>query len=401
MTPGIIEGELSSPTVFKDEGKLSPEYVPERLPHREGELRRLAQTFRVLVESPGSMAPKLVVKGPLGTGKTALTKRFGIELEAYALKKGVPVRFAHLNCREEGSFFSLIKTLLRKYLEEEVPERGYSAEELLENFIQTLKRKKLYMLLALDEVEVLIWREGSDPLFNLTRLWESLTDEPRRLSLILVFREPECEEALARLDPSTRSTLGYNVLRLERYSPEELREILEYRVEEAFKENAVPPETIELAADFAGEYGDARLAIELMWLAGKQADVERSARVLPEHVRAAQLHVNPALRGEHLKTLSLHEKLLLIAAARLLQASETAYISFGELEREYQAACEEYGEKPRRHTQLWKYVKNMASLGLLNAKTSGKGLRGRTTLIGLPAPSTLLREKLEASLAEA
>lgn len=395
----IIERELSTPTVFRDEGKLSPEYVPPRLPHREGELQRLTQTFRVMVEAPGSMAPRLMVKGPLGTGKTALTKRFGADLEAYASRKGVSLRFAHVNCREEGSFYSALKTLIKKYLKEEVPERGYSAEELLEMFVETLEKRRLHMLLAMDEVEVLVRKEGSDPLFNLTRLWERIYPErPKRLALIFVFREPECEEALALLDSSTRSTLGYNTLRLGKYTSFQLKEILQYRVEEAFKEDAVLPEALELAADLAGERGDARFAIELIWLAGKQADAERSSKVLPEHVRAAQLHVNPTIREEHLKALALHEKLLILAAARLLQSSDSAYISFGELEREYQASCEEYREKPRRHTQLWKYVKTLSSSGLVNTKTSGRGFRGRTTLIGLPAPSNLVRRQIESLL---
>ncbi|RLI34812.1 cell division control protein Cdc6, partial [Candidatus Bathyarchaeota archaeon] len=54
----LVERELSAFTVFKDEYKLSPEYVPPKLPHREEELRHLAHFFRVLVDSPGQMAPK-------------------------------------------------------------------------------------------------------------------------------------------------------------------------------------------------------------------------------------------------------------------------------------------------------------------------------------------------------
>ncbi|RLI26429.1 MAG: cell division control protein Cdc6, partial [Candidatus Hecatellales archaeon] len=48
---------------------------------------------------------------------------------------------------------------------------------------------------------------------------------------------------------------------------------------------------------------------------------------------------------------------------------------------------------------LWKYVKSLSIGGLVNTKFSGRGLRGRTTLIGLPAPASLIRSYLEEVLA--
>ncbi len=395
-----MDRAFKGPTVFKDESKLSVEYVPPRLPHRDRELQTLIQTFKAVVESPGSIAPKALIRGPLGTGKTALAKRFGMDFEAYASGKGVNLKFIHVNCREEGSFYSILRKIATSHFGMKIPGRGYSAEELLSMLSETLDSQNVFLLLALDEVEILIRREGSDPLFNLTRIGEARPPEaPRRIALITIFREPEADEALRLLDRSTLSTLGHNIIRLSKYTSSQLREILEYRVEEAFKEDTVLPETIELVADIAGEYGDARLAIELIWLAGKHADLEQSNKVLPEHVRAAQVKITPTIRRETIDYLSLHEKILLLSLARTLEACESAYVPFGEVEREYQAACEEFGETPRKHTQLWKYVKSMSLSGIIQAKSSGKGFKGKTTLLGLPAPTRMLREELEKILA--
>ncbi|RLI00337.1 cell division control protein Cdc6, partial [Candidatus Bathyarchaeota archaeon] len=50
-------------TVFKDEGKLSLDYVPPHLPHREKELKILATTFKPLISSPGKILPRVIIRG--------------------------------------------------------------------------------------------------------------------------------------------------------------------------------------------------------------------------------------------------------------------------------------------------------------------------------------------------
>ncbi|WP_309492035.1 ORC1-type DNA replication protein [Candidatus Hecatella orcuttiae] len=395
----FVEKELSAPSVFKDESKLSPDYVPPSLLHREEELRILARTFRSLAEAPGEASYRLILRGPIGSGKTALAKRFGSDFEAYVRKKKINFKYVHVNCREEGSFYGVLKNIIRRNFERGFPSRGYSSQELLSIFIEILDKNNLHVLLALDELEALIRKEGGDPLFSLTRLYEGRPPgSPQRLSLICIFREPECEEAFKLLDASTLSTLGHNTVKLEGYTSGQLKEILEYRVHEAFQENAVEPEALELAADLAGETGDARFAIELLWLGGKFADTARSPRLLPEHIRAAQMNIHPSLRREDLKLLSLHEKLLLLAVARALRLSQTAYLPIGDVEKEYSAVCEEYREKPRAHTQTWKYVKTLGMSGMMSTKISGKGQRGKTTLLGLYVSSERLEEELRRML---
>ena len=42
----IVQDALSKPTIFEDEGPLNLEWLPPRLPHRENQLRFLAELFR-------------------------------------------------------------------------------------------------------------------------------------------------------------------------------------------------------------------------------------------------------------------------------------------------------------------------------------------------------------------
>jgi cell division control protein 6 len=105
------------------------------------------------------------------------------------------------------------------------------------------------------------------------------------------------------------------------------------------------------------------------------------------------------MRTDYIAALSIHEKLLLLALSRLLIERDTAYVSMGEVERGYQAACDEFNEEPRQHTQLWKYVRVLSSIGVVSAQKSGEGMRGRTTLLGFAqVPASTMQESLEAAL---
>jgi len=69
----IVKEVLSKPTVFRDEGPLSLEYVPSRLPHREDKLSFLVQLFRFAIEKPGSMSQRVLITGDVGTGNAVLS----------------------------------------------------------------------------------------------------------------------------------------------------------------------------------------------------------------------------------------------------------------------------------------------------------------------------------------
>jgi len=392
----IVKEILSRPTVFLNEGPLSLEYVPSRLPHREDKLGFLIQLFRFALEKPGSMSQRVLITGDVGTGKTVLCQRFGLDIAKAAKNRKVNLHYVHVNCREnKGSLFLIMKRALEK-LSPEFPKRGFAPEELLQVLMDILDDQNAHLILALDELESLIQTEGSTPIYTLTRIQEERPGAPMRLSLVCILREPAY---LDKLDPSTIGTLQRNFVRLEKYSANQLEAIISDRVELAFKEGAVPEATVAFLADVAGSSGDARYAIELLWRAGKYADSESSRTVSVEYVRKAIASVYPAMRTDYIAALSIHEKLLLLALSRLLIERDAAYVSMGEVEREYQAACDEFNEEPRQHTQVWKYARALSSIGVISAQKSGEGMRGRTTLLGLAqVPASTMQESLEAAL---
>jgi len=369
-------------SVFKDETKLDITYIPNRLPHRDRELRLLMEFFSFILQFPAKMAQRVIIFGDVGTGKTVLSQRFGVDITHEANKLGINLRYVHVNCREyRGSLFLILYHIVSVF-HPTFPRRGYSAEELLRILLQILDEENAYVILALDEFESLVERENSEAVYKLTRLQEIRQDKPQRLSLICILRDLK---AIERLDASTRSTLQSNIISLMKYSKQQLIDILNDRVSLAFKSLTVPEDTISLTAEIAfSEGGNARFGIELLWRAGKYADAEDLDVVTPEFVRKAVSSIIPTMRKSDLASLRFHEKLFLLGIARIFKEGQKAYISLTDAEQAYAVVCEEFNMKPHSHTQLWKYLQTLSHVGIVETEVSAAGNRGRSTLIYLP-----------------
>ena len=369
-------------SIFRDETKLDINYVPYKLPHRDKELRLLMEFFSFIWQSPWNMAQRVIIAGDVGTGKTALSQRFGADITREAGKRGINLHYVHVNCREYRGSLLLIVHHAISIFHPNFPRRGYSAEELLRIFLQILDDENAYVILALDEFESLVEREGSEAVYKLTRLQEIRQNKPQRLSLICILRNLEVIE---RLDASTRSTLQSNLIQLEKYSKSQLIDILNDRVSLAFKPLTVLDDSVDLIAELAhSEGGNARFAIELLWRAGKYADAEDLGAVTPECVRKAVSSIIPSIRKGDLAPLGFHEKLFLLGVTRILRESQKAYVSLAEAEKAYSIVCEEFHQPPRSHTQLWKYLQLLSALGILTTGVSAASSRGRSTIIYLP-----------------
>jgi cell division control protein 6 len=391
----IIRHELQRPSVFIDEAKLSIDYVPPTLPHREEHLRKLTQLFRGVIEAPGRVSQKVLLVGDTGSGKTSVTKLFGKLLTEIAQGHGFNLVYVHVNARRERTEYMILNKVLSA-LQTGIPLRGLSTQELLSIILEFIETHNLYLLITLDELGVFLKRRGEELLYLLSRTVDDQLNAQQRVSLIGISRSPLFGYIL---DPSTWSTLQKNLIQFNRYDSLQLRDILNYRIKEAVLDGAIPESTIDLITDIASTSGDARYALALLYNAGKAADEKGVLRILPEFVRSAKAFITPEIRREVLLDLSLHQKLLLLAVCRLLRPSEDAYVNTGELEARYRLVCEENDRTPRAHTQIWTYIQDLVGLGILSSKLSGVGQRGKTTLIGLPdIPAVVLEREIELQI---
>ncbi len=397
----LFEIWRSTSKIFIDESKLSFEYVPSRLPHRSQQLKSLGLYFKGFVTRPGSATVKVVLLGPIGTGKTVVAKHFGRQVESFSKRHGYSIKYVHVNCHKDRTLF-LIMQRVADQLDIKVPRRGFSSQELIYLIWNHLKTSNKYLLLTIDEADYLVRRENTGVLYDLTRISEDIHTGEYRVSMIFVFRSTA---SLASIDSSIRSTLAHNIVKFDPYTSREIYDILWSRIvnEGAIRQEAVEEDALTLISELVGYdkggMGDARLAIELLWRAGKLAEERGDPVIMSEHVREAYNTVFPSISRDVLKSLRKHELFFLYALVRVLIKRREAKIPLGVVEREYTSICEDLGERPRKHTMIWEYVNTLKSLGIITAELSKKGYRGKTTLLGIPrVPLKVFKEELEELL---
>ena len=381
-----------SSRVFRDASKLSFDYVPERLVHREAQFSKLWMLFRPVLEQGTSQTAFLI--GPVGTGKTATSKRFCLDMVKEAQGMDRAVDFVIVNCRQRNTESSVLLRLVTHF-DEHFPDRGFSSSEMLRSLRKHIEKRKIHLVVVLDEADVLIRRGAGDLIYHLSRFDEEKVGGKASMSLILVSQK----YVLDMLDPASSSTFKKaNAILFDRYSARELSDIVAERASLSLFPDAINKECVELIGDIASEFGDARFAIELLEKAGMLAEEESAEMVTAEHVRAAKALTYSVVTESKIEELDKQRRLVLLSIARAIK--DQAYVTTGEVEKVYKVAAEEFGERARAHTQFWAYLQDLSNEGLITTRVVGDSTGGgRTTYISLPdIPAKVLREKLESSI---
>jgi cell division control protein 6 len=385
----IIEDELLSSSVIKNPNTLDFDFVPDTIVHRDTQLKFLSQLFKPVLHNVPQNA---IIRGPVGTGKTVIAKKFCSSLINIARKQGKTVEYVHINCRKRSTDAMSLLGILN-YFDNRFPDRGFSVEEMLQVLRKQLLRRKAHLLVVLDEVDALLKKSGSNLIYDLTRFSDEISIEKTPVSLILISQK----DIIQMLDVSSLSTFKRsNIIDLDKYTRDELYDIIKQRADLAFHKSSLDEDCIDLISDIASEWGDARFALELLLKSGIVADHQHVETVTPEHVRTAKAETYSVITESKLKNLEKHQLLTLYAVAKRLKKDGTAYVNTGEAEKTYALICEEHDEKPRTHTMFWNYLKEVETAGFIQLSPSGKGQLGTTQLISLPdIPASAVMMKID------
>jgi len=362
---------LSQLNVFKSRRALLLDYIPPSLPHRERQLKELERYFSPVLHEEGGMSARVHVHGPMGTGKTALCKRFGEDIVAQAKKLKKNLKYVHINLGYTPKPYQVMTELLDEISFTETPHSGLSPEEMLIIVLKTLSQKDYFAIIALDEVDTYI-SEGRDQkiFYMFSRVHELYKDPKPRVSLIYISRSPDW---LKKLDRATLDTIGrVSAVQLDQYGLQELRDIIAYRAEEAFKPGAISESIVNFIADIAVSYGGVRYGLDLLLEAGGQAEIDYAKSVRAEHVRRAHINIPKGLNGAYYPSeLSLHKQLLLKGIVNTLEGKVDPYTSIEDVYDGYVAVCENRGEEPEDESVTRSYIKDLNQDGYILLKDEG------------------------------
>jgi cell division control protein 6 len=285
--------------IFKDERVLSPEFLPEDLPHRDSEIQSLVYALRPLAE--GKNASHVFVYGPPGTGKTVTLKFVTNQLKEFSNR----VKPVFLNCFEFNTRQAVLAELT-KVVERPVPSRGMSTSELYSKVLEGIKFAKFVPVLVFDEFDQLLFNDGNELLYDVLRIPEQGYSP---IPIVVISNDVSI---LSKFDGRVRSSFGHETVEFEPYSPVKLKDILLERAGHAFFPETLSEEALGIiAANASKRGGDCRVAIETLRKAGKHAERDNAAVILAEHAQAALEDEETSATKKAIPFLSASHKIIL------------------------------------------------------------------------------------------
>jgi len=380
----VFERFLSSTHFFRDRDVLRHDYIPEKLPHREDQIKYLGMVVAPLLKT--ERCSNIFIYGKTGTGKTAVMKYVLNRLAQKAAEFGVPVKIAYVNCRLAGTEYRVF-TSLCDALDISVPFTGLAVGEVFDRFKKGLEKRKLSFIVVLDELDELIRARGDVLLYELTRVNESLSES--KVSIVGISNDLRFKELL---EPRVLSSLSEEEVVFNPYDASELQDILWERAELAFYEGVLHRGAVSLCAALAAaEHGDARRALDLLRVAGEVAERENANIITEDNVREAEKRIEHDRIIDALTNLTPHSKFVLYSVYLLGKANIYSAIT-GDIYEVYTELCKEIGTSPLTQRRVSGLINELDAIGLLNARVVSRGRYGRTKKISLAIPRTPFKE---------
>ena len=376
-----LVGSRRKNPIFKDKKPLDHRFLPDKLVHRDEQIRQIAKYW---VDVLDNVTPSNVtLYGKTGTGKTAASKFAREQLIEAANNENVFVKIEYIRCTDYTTEYQVIAELCNR-LGRDVPNRGWTKAEVVNAFRELFRTnafgRKLHLIVILDEIDILLEKDGDGILYTLTR-----TDNISVLSIsnYLDFKN--------LINSRVTSSLNDKEIVFPPYGANQLSDILNERAQLSFNDGVLDSDVIPLCSAMAAkEEGDARYALDLLKNAGELAFDEDSEKVTSDHVIRAKDRIEHNKVSEILSTLPLQQQRLLEAILTLTKQGEE--ITSGKL---YEAYSDVSKSDAVTYRRIFDFINDLELLGIISTNTVSRGRgKGRTNIIKLQCDINLLETAL-------
>lgn len=357
---------ISESKIFKNEQALSSEYLPELLPHRENQIKELANNLLPAVK--GRKPQNTFLFGSPGIGKTAVAKFVFRQFEEYS-----GIKTFYINCWDYRTAHAILAKIAVD-LGALALRKGMGKDEILERIIEVCKKTRKSLIVCLDEVDQLVFTE-EEALYDLLRINQYIENP---VGLIFISNNPY---VFTNVDPRIKSSLDIESVEFKPYSLEEMKDILQGRTRLAF--TAVEDGVLLLAANTAVNNGaDVRVGLECLLKTGRLAEQEYANKVKIEHMRKILPTVKPA-KPEILKERATEDEKIILEIV-----NEKREIFSGKLYEQYYKRI----ENPVTERRFRDFVNHLAEVGLVAVRERKRGIKGKTRVISKVKPKLLGQE---------
>ena len=385
MRGNIFEEILGQDSLFVDRRAFDHGFEPARLPHREHEVDSLV---RNLVDAlNGHIPSNMLLYGVPGSGKTVVTRFVLSQLREKGLEMGQSVKTYEINCRNVDTKYRVVQTIATQLSQRgdvPVPFTGWPTDRVLETVVSRMSRVGGVHIIVLDEVDNLVDKGGDDLLYALTSLNTLLGDG--RCSIIGISNDLHFTQ---HLDPRVSSRLSQEDIVFHPYVATEIQNILSERASMGIKAGVLDDGVIKLCSALAAqEHGDARRALDLLRISVQKAEQRSQGNVDTKHVRLAQSQLEYDQVTPVIRTLPLHQKLVLFSIC-LNEENGLRNISTGEVYRTYSEACSKIGTEPLTTRRVSSLLNELDTMGLIRARNVSKGRGGRSKQVNSAIPKAI------------
>jgi cell division control protein 6 len=340
--------------IFKNESVLSYEYLPEIFYHRDSQIKVISENLSFLMK--GRKPNNIFIFGLPGVGKTATVKFVFREFENYS-----GIKTIYINCWEYNTSTAILSKITQE-LGYPVPRHGWSKDEIMEKLIEMLNKSYNSLVICLDEVDQLIYKDYS-ALYDLTRINQFSNKQP-----MLIFISNN-KHIFAKVDPRIKSSLNLEEIEFKPYNLLEMKDIIKQRTDLAFF--SVEQGVVLLVANTVLNFdGDVRVGLDCLLKAGRLAEEENADKLKVSHVKQSIVKLVKVKRELLKERVSENEKIIL----KILEDGKE-YTS-SEL---YLAYCKE-AKNAVTERMFTNYINHLASLNLISVRRK-ENVHGFTRVI--------------------